>query len=276
VAKKACTYSGSRALLPTITAYRTIAMNLDRSLTSVAQQPVNARQTTDYLERITTISSVDEFLDDPGIYTYALKAHGLEDMGYAKAFIRKVLVEGADKPEAFANKLADPRYKELAETFNFARYGETATVFDRAQIGTVQKFNRQTLEAEAGLDNEAVRLALYFRRQAPKAENFFDIIADPALAKVVQVLSGLPASIGAIDIDKQAALFNQRIDLANLKDPAKLEAQIERFAALWDAESQNTVAGAEGIASLLVGVEPSGFGPDDSTLLALQSWRGQR
>jgi hypothetical protein len=262
-------------LLPTITAYRNIAMNLDRSLTSVAQQPVNARQTTDYLERISSIDSVDAFLDDPGIYTYALKAHGLEDMGYAKAFIRKVLVEGADNPDAFANRLADPRYKELAQTFNFARYGETATVFDRAQLGTVDKFNRETLETEAGLDNEAVRLALYFQRQAPKANNFFDIIADPALAKVAQVLAGLPASIGAIDIDKQAELFSQRIDLAELKDPAKLELQIERFAALWDAETDNQGIAITSIASLLSETESSGFGPDGSTLLALQSWRGQ-
>ena len=34
---------------------------------------------------------VDEFLDDYRLYTYAVKAYGLEDMGYAKAFMRKVL-----------------------------------------------------------------------------------------------------------------------------------------------------------------------------------------
>ena len=189
---------------------------------------------------------------------------------YAKAFIRKVLEEGTDGPKAFANQLTDPRYKDLAETFNFARYGETATVFARAQTGTVAKFNRQSLEIEAGQENEGVRLALYFQRQAPKVENTFDLIADPALARVIQIAAGLPQSMGVLDIDKQAAMIEWRVDFASLKEPDKLARLIERFTALWDIEQPLQGIGSN---TAILFADSSIIGPDGDMLLALQSWR---
>jgi hypothetical protein len=123
-------------MMATISSYAAITANLDRSISRVAADPANARASADYLERISNITTVDAFLKDDRVFTYALKAHGLEDMAYAKAFIRKVLEEGTDGPRAFANQLADPRYKELAETFNFKRYGDTATVFACALFST--------------------------------------------------------------------------------------------------------------------------------------------
>jgi hypothetical protein len=69
-----------------------------------------------------------------------MKAHGLEDMSYAKALIRKVLVEGTVADEnSFANKLADSRYKDFAKTSTSPATGETATSFDRARKGTIEK-----------------------------------------------------------------------------------------------------------------------------------------
>ena len=257
-------------MMATISSYAAITANLERSLTRVAEEPSNARSSAEYLKRIGNIKTVDAFLKDDRVFTYALKAHGLEDMAYAKAFIRKVLEGGVDGRDAFANKLADPRYKELAETFNFKRYGDTATVFTRAQTGTVDKFNRQSLEVEAGRDNEGVRLALYFQRQAPKASNTFDLIADPALARVIQIASGLPQSMGLLDIDKQAAMIDWRVDFASLKEPEKLARLIERFTALWDIE-QPQQGGLSNTAILFA--DNSIVGPDGDMLLALQSWR---
>ncbi|MGL4405447.1 MAG: DUF1217 domain-containing protein, partial [Notoacmeibacter sp.] len=105
-------------MMATISTYSAINANLERSISRVAEMPANARASAEFLDRIGNIKTVDAFMKDDRVFTYALKAHGLEDMAYAKAFIRKVLEEGTDSKTAFANKLADPRYKELAETFN--------------------------------------------------------------------------------------------------------------------------------------------------------------
>ena len=112
------------------------------------------------------MKSIDDFLADDRLFTYAMKAFGLGDMAYAKAFMRKVLEGGIDANESFANSLADKRYRDFAETFNFARYGEATTVFTRAGQGTVDNYVRQALEENAGAQNEGVRLALYFQRKA--------------------------------------------------------------------------------------------------------------
>ena len=92
-------------------------------------------------------------------------------MTYAKAFMRKVLTEGIDKRDSFANRLADTRYREFVETFNFARYGDDHDRSStRTRQGTVDRYVRQTLEEDAGAQNEGVRLALYFERKAPSID----------------------------------------------------------------------------------------------------------
>jgi hypothetical protein len=113
-------------------------------------------------------------------------------------------------------------------------------------------------------------LALYFQRQAPKAENTFDLIADPALARVIQIAAGLPQSMGVLDVDKQAAMIEWRVDFASLKEPDKLARLIERFTALWDIEQpQQSITNNTAI----LFADNSIIGPDGDMLLALQSWR---
>ena len=65
-------------------------------------------------------ASVDAFLDDFQLYSYAMKAYGLEDMIYAKAFMRKVLESDMSDANSFANKLTDVRYQDFASAFSFS------------------------------------------------------------------------------------------------------------------------------------------------------------
>jgi len=173
-------------VLTTTASYRLLASDMTRSLERTAATPTVERDSVRYLDRIGTIKSIEDFLADDRVFSYAMKAFGLGDMVYAKAFMRKALEGGIDDKESFANSLADKRYRDFVETFNFARYGETATVFTRTQQGTVDKYVQQTLEESAGAQNQGVRLALYFQRKAASIDDVYDILADPALLKVVQ------------------------------------------------------------------------------------------
>lgn len=221
----------------TYTSYQLISRDLPKSLDRVAQEPDVARETEYYLATIGDIKSVDDFMADTRLYNYALKAHGLEDMNYAKAFIRKVLTEGVDGDEKFANQLSDTRYAELAKSFNFAAYDTAATSFDKAQKDVVDKYMRQSLEEEAGADNTGVRLALYFDRTAPTITSAMDILADDALAQVVRVALQLPQEMAFSNIDKQAAYLEKRIDIKDFQDPEKLGSFLERFTALWEVDN---------------------------------------
>jgi hypothetical protein len=103
----------------TYTSYNLIARDLPRSIERIASQPQVARESEYYLKRISEIKSIDEFMADTRVFNYAMKAHGLEDMNYAKAFMRKVLTEGVDKEDAFANQLADSKYKRIRRNLQF-------------------------------------------------------------------------------------------------------------------------------------------------------------
>jgi hypothetical protein len=221
----------------TYTSYKLISSDLQTSLKRVSEQPDVKRETEYYLAKIGSVKSIDDFFADSRLYNYVMKAHGLEDMAYAKAFMRKVLAEGVDDKDAFANQLSDTRYKDVAEALNFARHGELATTFDRAQKGVADKYVRQTLELSAGEDNTGVRLALYFERMAPSVTSGYSIIADDALAQVVRTALQLPAEFAATDIDRQAAYYEDVLDLADFQDTSKVGKFLERFTSMWELEN---------------------------------------
>ncbi len=257
---------GDPTVTTTYTSYKLITADLGKSLERVAKEPDVARETEYYLSKIGDIKTIDQFFADTRLYNYAIKAHGLEDMGYAKAFMRKVLTEGVDNEDAFANKLTDSRYKQLVESLNFARQGEAATSFDRAQKGVVDKYARETLEQSAGEENAGVRLALYFARMAPSITSGYAIIADEALAQVVRTTLQLPNEFAGTEVDRQAAAYEAAIDLKDFQDPAKLTDFLDRFTALWEIDNST-----DGYDPLAVFGASSGYGISSDLLLSINS-----
>ena len=255
-------------MLTTIASFSLIARDLDRSLETTAQQPAVARETEYYLENISNVKSVEDFIEDDRLFRYAMTAHGLSEMSYAKAFMRKVLEEGIDANDTFANSLADRRYRDFVETFNFARYGETATAFGRTQQGTADLYVRQTMEIDAGAENEGVRLALYFQRKAPELTSVYEILGDRALLEVVQTALSIPPQASFQDIDRQAEDIVKRLDLEDLKDPEKLGRFLQQFSALWDIKSPQS-ASSSTVPSISIGA-PIQYGLSSSLLSQIQ------
>jgi len=257
-------------VLTTLANYRLFSSNLDRQLTTTSQKPQVARESEYYLANISKAKSIDDFLADDRLFNYAMKAFGLSDMSYAKAFMRKVLEEGIDSSNTFANKLSDSRYKEFAATFNFARFGTVTTIMTDAQQGTVDRYTRQTMEEDAGSQNEGVRLALYFERKASTITSPYSILADKALLQVVQTSLGLPATMSMLDIDKQADMITKKLDVEDFKDPEKVEKFLMRFTALWDVNN-STVAETSPAALLIGGSSTPGV--SGGLLTAIQNLR---
>ena len=237
----------------TLTNYSLIARDLDRSELAVRKQPAIQRETDYYLAKIGSVKSVEEFVSDRRLLNYAMSAFGLADMSYAKAFVRKILIEGQDSQSAFVNKLADKRYLEFAKTFDFKNYGAATTAFGSVQKGVVDKYVRQSLESQAGANDEGVRLALYFRRVAPTLTNVTEILADKALNEIVKTALRLPDVFSLVNIDRQIQTLEKRVDLGDFKNPAKLDQFIKRFTTLWDLDNgspnENSVASLFGQSS---------------------------
>lgn len=248
----------------TIGELRLVTANLPKILERASSDPQNKREIDYYLATVGSIKTIDAFLKNDRLYGFAMQAFGLDDMTYAKAFMRKVLTEGIDSRGSFANQLSDGRYRAFAAAFNFARYGASTTSYTAARQGTVDAYVRQTIEVQQGQSNEAVRLALYFQRKAPQATTPYALMADKALLKVTQVVLGLPASSSSLDIDRQSKLIASKLDVNDLRQPAKVDKLLERFSALWDLSNSASTPASSGI----VGLSDSAAGLFDSSLLA--------
>lgn len=225
----------------TYASYNRLTKDLTKTLAQTAKEPDVKRETDYYNAHIGDIKSIDDFLKNDRIYRYAMKAFGLTDLTYAKGMIRKVLEGGVSDKNAMANQLSDPRFKALATAFDFKTYGDATTSTQAVQKDTVDKYVRQQLESEAGSDNEGVRLALYFKRNAANITSPYGILADKAILQVYQTAFDISSMTSSQDIDTQANNIKKKLDVKDLQDPAKVDKIIQKFTAKWDiANSQQT------------------------------------
>ena len=107
-------------MVSTYLAYNSIVRSLKQSMARVAQQPDVSGNAAYYKANIGKVKTVDDLMKNDRLYQYAMKAYGLEDMIYAKAFMKKVLQSDLTDPNSYANKLVDKRYQEFAAAFSFA------------------------------------------------------------------------------------------------------------------------------------------------------------
>ena len=86
--------------------------------------------------------------------------------------------------------------------------------------------------------------------------------------KVAQVALDIPAATGAADIDRQANLIESKLKVSDLRDPAKLDKFLQRFARLYDAQSGAGAAAASTIVS-----SSATFGLSADLFMSLQTPR---
>ena len=226
-----------RSELETIRLYNT------RVGTSDAEVAASKEENAYYHQASIRVRSLDDFLADKRLVAYALKAFDLEDEGFSTTQLRSALASDPLDPDSFVNRRGNEHLRTLAAAFNFAPDGTVRRVPEQAlQSGwdllqMVDGHVRQTMETDAGAQNEGVRLALYFQRKAAGITSPFSILADKALLEVVRTALNLPAQMSQADIEVQAANISKRLNIADLKDPAKLEKFLTRFAAMYDVNN---------------------------------------
>lgn len=238
-------------MLSAMVYFNAITRDYSQSLARTAATSAVARETEYYLANIAKVKTIDDLLKDQRLYTYAMKAFGLEDMVRAKGLIRKVLEGGIMDSKSLANTLNDRRYRVFAAAFDFHAKGSGATSTSTATEGTVERYVETVLESDVGKQNGGTRMALYFKRVAPKLTSLYGILADKTLLAVVQTAFGLAPSMSKLNIDVQAKLIGTHMSLADLQDPAKLRKVIDRFMASYDSKNITAVPVAPSSALLV-------------------------
>ncbi|MGO7897259.1 DUF1217 domain-containing protein [Rhizobium ruizarguesonis] len=195
---------------------------------------------TYFREQMATITTASEFLADDRLVSFALEAKGLDPDDVTSDELEKMFSSDLDDEDSYVNKLDDNRFGELVGSFNFDQDGNisadpTGTVQQRGDVlETIDSYVRLSLEDDQGDSNTGVRLALYFERKAPEISNAYDILGDSALFEFFTTTFNLSSYVSNMDVDKQAEMVDNFIDMKDLSDPDKVDDLIQRFTAMYD------------------------------------------
>lgn len=243
------------------------------------QEALIEAETNYYTATIANISTASELVADERMVTFILKAFGLEDDGFSTVRdLENALKSDLNDPDSFANQSKNAVFREIAAFFNFDTEGNAKRVPESAVQSngliyqTSQDYLLQTLESDAGEENNGVRLALYFKRKANSIFSVYSLFADKALFEVTRTALGMPDEAARADIDVLARDIGRRLDIEDFKDPEKLDQFIRRFIALYDLKNGGggTTAAGNNAAALISGQT---IGMDEGLLSAVQTIR---
>lgn len=200
-------------------------------------EPQNARDIAYFMENISSVETVDDLMEDYQLYSFVMRAYDLEDQLFGKAMMEQILKSNIEEDDALVNKLTDARFKEFYEGMGFGEdgIGNINTVLTSWKEEVVERFIDTQYVNDKAEEHEALGLALVFRRNAADVTSAFDILKDEDMASFVRTVLGLPDELAALDIDKQAEIIAEKLDLESLQDPEAVETLVSRYMAISDA-----------------------------------------
>ncbi|WP_281300180.1 MULTISPECIES: DUF1217 domain-containing protein [unclassified Iodidimonas] len=220
----------------------------NKQVETMASRGENRREIEYFVNNIANVESAEDLVKDSRLLRFSLTAFGLESQFFAKALVQQVLESNLDDPRSLARRMTDRRFRDFAAAFNFGGPGAPKNAGLDFTKAVVQQFLSVKVEEDQGKQNEAVQLALFFQRQAPRIKSFFDIFADRALSEVFRVALRLPQQVFSQDLDRLAVKLESRFDLEKLQDPVEVEKFIKRFTILHDLENGGA-GGLSGVAA---------------------------
>lgn len=243
--------------------WRFLARTADAQRELFAADPAIRRETAAFRTRIDKATSAEALVADRTLLKVALGAYGLDqDLG-SRAFLRRVLESDGGDPASFANRLADGTYREFASAFGYgSRIGANV---DRPGFGArvAAAYETRQFEIAVGKRDPDLRLALSADRELAELSErrgsadalWLTVMGRPPLRKVFETALGLPASFGALDLDRQMDVFREKTrralggsEVAQFADPGRREDLIRLF--LLRSEASGAAARAPGSTAL--------------------------
>jgi len=173
------------------------------------------REVDQFRAEFASLETPEALVNNRAALSVALGAFGLQDDIDNRFFIKRILDEGAEAPDALANLLSDTRYRELATAFDFSDPSIRSEGFMER---ITSAYLEQSFEVSVGNQNEEFRLALNLQRtfgelaerEVSNDTKWFSIMGNPPLRKVFETALNLPSSFGGLPIDDQLNILKER------------------------------------------------------------------
>ncbi|PCD69792.1 DUF1217 domain-containing protein [Rhizobium phaseoli] len=191
-------------------AYSILSKDMTSSLNKVASQATVKKDAQYYADHINKVKDVDDFLGDYKLYSYAMKAYGLEDMTYAKAFMKKVLESDLTDPNSYANKLSDTRYREFAAAFNFNAPDKDVQT-DAQEDDLIGLYKQSFVDA----DKAAAAESTYYSNNIDSVQTVDDLVNNTRLRTYVLKTFKIDPTYASKD-------FLRQVLTSDLSDPASV------------------------------------------------------
>ncbi|MBB3569815.1 DUF1217 domain-containing protein [Rhizobium sp. BK491] len=175
-------------MISTYLGYVSATKDMTSTLAGIAKQATVKSDQQYYDAHIGKVKNVDEFLNDYKLYSYAMKAYGLEDMAYAKAFMKKVLTSDLSNASSFANKLTDSRYRQFAAAFNFGGASKNQSAQSDSQKTDTIGLYEQSFANETTL---AKKESKFYDTWIDKVSNVDDIVNSSRMTDYILRAHGL-------------------------------------------------------------------------------------
>ena len=182
------------------------------------ESPTILRTTEAFRDRISTVRTAEDLVNDRELLSVALGAFGLDDDINNRFFIRKILEEGTVSPDALANRLADSRYADFSRAFGLGEQGVPRTGLSFFPDEIIDRYEARQFEKAVGEQNNDMRLALNL---GPALQDivsgnrsndgqWFAMMGNAPLRSLFDTGLGFPSSFAALDLDKQLEQFKDR------------------------------------------------------------------
>lgn len=212
----------------------------DTQMVTLRAEAQHQRAAEVFRERIGSITTPKELVEDFEVFSFVMKAFDLEDQIFGRGMMRKILESDPSDTSALVNRLSDARFGAIHEALGFTTSGGTSVVpnFDTTwQDDIVNRYFNIQFQNEYNDQNETVGTVMEFRDKLDTFNSWYNVLSDRTMTEFFQTALGMPSQLSSLDIDKQAEMLEKRFAISKLQDPKEVEGLMARYMIIRDVNN---------------------------------------
>ncbi len=194
------------------------------------------RMVADFQDKAPSITTADQLMRNYSANQVVLKAYNLSTLGSQQAIEKALLTQDPTSSSSLARTSQNASWLAFADAFSSMGAGHgtaAATPFTSDMIAsTISSYEQRQYETSDAQQKNGVGDALYFTRkmQSGTVKTVNDLMADPTLLRVAEVVSGYdPDQFGALDFDQQKRIISSKVDMNSFSKPDAVQRYAERY-----------------------------------------------